>query len=165
MSQDRVTAQVQFTLGNIPNDLSAKISPVTSRNGSAEVDVAMQATPNAKPGRYVIDVSAESERKPPEPSCWWTSYKSRSRPSVRPCRRYLKSSASTIGASFPQVLPNFSQPFWTEEPYSRIESGAAGSKSRKQLRARDAADCSVNDGKPHGKVTLATVRLTWPILR
>jgi hypothetical protein len=55
-----VTAQVQFTLANVPNGLSAKLSPVTSRNGSAEVDVAVQATPDAKPGRYVIDVSAES---------------------------------------------------------------------------------------------------------
>jgi hypothetical protein len=55
-----VTAQVQFTLANVPNGLSAKLSPVTSRNGSTEVDVDVQATPDAKAGRYVIDVSAES---------------------------------------------------------------------------------------------------------
>ena len=53
-------AQVQFRLGNIPKVLSAKLSPLTRRNKAAEVDVAVQAMPDAKAGRYVIEVSADS---------------------------------------------------------------------------------------------------------
>jgi len=53
--------QVQFSFGSVPTGLQMRLSSPRRRDKSVEAGVDVKATPDAKPGRYVIEISAESE--------------------------------------------------------------------------------------------------------
>jgi hypothetical protein len=51
---------VRVRFDSIPNGLEAKLSSPTRRANSVEAAVAVQVMPDTRPGRYVIEISAES---------------------------------------------------------------------------------------------------------
>lgn len=57
---EKRTEQVNFDVGKVPEGLEAALSLPKQPLKTAQANVVVRALPDSKPGRYVIDISAES---------------------------------------------------------------------------------------------------------